>query len=88
MTQYNKQVLTKKQLQETQLKKLALFRAHTVLRGESIQFNSELIVFCSADKLITKTTYHNSKRNKFGCLKCAREKQSKVVTVANCLRKK
>jgi hypothetical protein len=64
ITQYNKQVLTKKTLQETQLKKLALFLWTYGFKDEYIHFNSELIIFCSAHKLITKKQ-HYINRNKF-----------------------
>jgi hypothetical protein len=53
ITQYNKQVLTKKTIARNAIKKLALFRGH-ILKDEYIHFNSELIIFCSVHKLITK----------------------------------
>jgi hypothetical protein len=74
--------------QEIELKQLCKSRSHKKIKGVYKNINSELIIFCKIHKIFFSTTYLKYKKNKFGCLKCARAKQSQVVSKSNKLRKK
>nr|AOC61649.1 putative H-N-H homing endonuclease [Gloeotilopsis planctonica] len=61
-------------------------RKHTKLSGKYLKYDSPLLLFCTIHQKTTQTTYFNYKKSKWGCLCCAREKQSKAVSKANRLR--
>ena len=80
--------VTVQQKQETSIRQLILSRGHEFVTGSYKTVHPNVTIFCLKHKLITKTTYPNYKRTKFGCHCCAREKQSQIVSKANRLRKK
>ena len=78
---------TLKEKKEQEFDNLLNYRNHKKISGVYKTFSSTVEILCLSHNKITKTTYNNYKKSKFGCLCCARQKQSEVVSKANRLRK-
>jgi hypothetical protein len=76
------------QKKEKEFKRLCHCRLHKKISGFYETVHSNVVVFCTIHNLSFSTTYLKYKKSKFGCLKCAREKQSQAVSKANRLRNK
>lgn len=79
---------TKKNKQELNFIELCKSRGHLVRENNYETCHSRVVIFCSKHNQKTITTYTTYKKSKFGCLGCARKKQSTSVSKANRLRRK
>jgi Protein of unknown function (DUF723) len=79
-------VKTFREIKHQELSELAENRGHQLKNGAYTNCRSSFIIFCPLHNSETQTTFTNYKKSKFGCLCCARAKQSQAVRFANSLR--
>lgn len=75
------------EIKQKEIEQLIEKRGHQLIKGAYENCRSSLIIFCSIHKKETVTCFTNYKKSKYGCLCCARAKQSKSVQISNRLRK-
>ena len=87
INEYKEKILLKKEQLQKKLEKTVFRRGHQLLFGTYQNCKSPIKVYCLIHKDQMVTTYHNYMKSKYGCICCARQKQSEGTRKNNFLRK-